>query len=126
MTEQELQAIAEREKAATPLPWVFEGCESQDENDWRLNAPNAPAAHGRSPSRVEDWQFIANARSDVPALLAEVRRLQGLIKQAEWDGHPGWDENFRSCPWCGASGPFCVETPHDPTCPAFPPSGATT
>jgi len=38
--------------------------------------------------QLADAAFITNARQDVPALLAEVERLRGLLAEAEmdWDG----------------------------------------
>lgn len=45
-------------------------------------------------------------------LLAEVRRLRGLIQQAEWGS--GYQERAQ-CPWCGAESP-CA---HEPSCAAF-------
>jgi hypothetical protein len=54
--------------------------------------------------------------SDVVALLAEVRRLQGLIKQAEWDGGDGHRYEVESCcPWCCAH----QSRGHESDCPAF-------
>lgn len=50
------------------------------------------------------------------ALLAEVRRLRGLIKNAE---HANVE--YAICPWCGQAewAPPGAEVPHDDTCPAF-------
>ena len=91
MTEQELTAIEGRANAATLGPWegkenigmvskhdacdtVFEtGCGCCTEND--LSA--------------EDAAFIAAARVDVPALIAEVRRLRALVESAYREGF--WD-----------------------------------
>lgn len=67
-------------------------------------------------------------------LLAEVRRLRALIKQAEWLGG-GYEDDQGDvevsegfCPWCGAQGydDDWSAGDHKPTCPAFPPSGETT
>lgn len=86
MTEQELEKIEARANAATPGPWgtgtgyeqskrgnyVHDGhrivCAEQDETDCVL--------------ATEDAEFIAHARADVPALVAEVRRLQGIIAES--------------------------------------------
>jgi hypothetical protein len=55
---------------------------------------------------------------DVPPLIAEVRRLQGLIEDAELT-NGSWHE----CPWCGEWLDAQEEsgTGHKPDCPAFPP-----
>jgi hypothetical protein len=52
----------------------------------------------------------------IPDLLAEIERLQGLIKQAEWAGERGVESG--DCPWCGASAMY-DKNRHEPTCPAF-------
>jgi len=106
MTEQELQAIEARERAATPGPWngVGKGFETYIE---ARNSTVVTSAYIDD----EDVAFVVHARSDVPALLAEVRRLQGLIKQAEWKRGQFGD----LCPWC-----FGLEVNgHKAACPAF-------
>ena len=66
-------------------------------------------ARGHRPTLVGEAR---GSHDDVPALVAEVRRLRGLVQAAEW-GH-GWQQAM--CPWCGAERP-CA---HEPDCPAFP------
>lgn len=61
-------------------------------------------------------------------LVAEVRRLRGLLKRAEWAGYHeclGGDEGV--CPWCDVEkvmGPI-GQPPgqHEPSCPAFTTKG---
>ncbi len=71
MNELELTAIKQRVEAATPGPWplVKKG-----------NSVPSLAIEGicgvMSYSRPANAEFIAHAREDVPALLAEVERLQ--------------------------------------------------
>lgn len=72
MTDEELNAIEARCKAATPGPWLGDSGRDivvRDGGDWvsvfDYKAPNA--------------EFIAHARADLPGLLAEVRRLQRLL-----------------------------------------------
>ncbi|QLJ01493.1 hypothetical protein HZZ00_10975 [Streptomyces sp. NEAU-sy36] len=75
MTDQlDLDAIQARANAATPGPWF-------PHEDWpgRVFAESEFNAHvarvtGSNPEANE--QFIAHAREDVPALVAEVRRLR--------------------------------------------------
>lgn len=58
----------------------------------------------------------------VPELVAEVRRLAALIKDAEWCG-PG--ERVYSCPWCDTNyRPDEDRQPHRDWCPAFTPDGS--
>lgn len=92
-TELDLQAIRERCEAATLGPW-------------RAGRPDMATYVDGSPSKwvyagdkyiaissgyqIEPWEqvidnaeFIAQARTDIPALLAEVERLQARIAQLE-------------------------------------------
>lgn len=108
MTPDELDAIEARANAATPGPWGFERVDTQTKgmaetthqhvysgttgvaDTWHTTplviegfgplSGYLPPRHGK----VEDAEFIAHARADVPALVAEVRRLLGLV--AEVDG----------------------------------------
>lgn len=68
--------------------------------------------------RHPDADFISSCREDVPALLAEIERLRGLIKAAEWSAYhetPRGDEGV--CPWCEVE--KADGTGHDMECPAF-------
>ncbi len=60
---------------------------------------------------LDDWRVLG--------LVAEVRRLRGLIKDAELAGDDVWNGETvgRVCPWCRTDG-------HDADCPAFAPDGA--
>jgi hypothetical protein len=42
---------------------------------------DSPDRAGVVPAPIEDQDFIADARQDVPRLVAEVRRLRELIAQ---------------------------------------------
>jgi hypothetical protein len=86
MTDEELAGIEARANAATSGPWV-----------WKVRGENGPlcmhsgdaivfddgTAWGEygSPMHNEaaDATFIAHARTDVPALVAEVRRLRDAL-----------------------------------------------
>jgi hypothetical protein len=101
MTEQQLAEIEARE-------WPSASC-------------LCPAASGEPcPLAAED---CAKRRYGVPELVAEVRRLQGLVKAVEWRG--GYDirvDEYDTCPWCygekaTAARPHAAG--HKPTCPAF-------
>jgi hypothetical protein len=88
----ELDAIEQRCNAATPEPWVA-WIEGRDHT-----AGDTFIAQGGSGARQEkdlflshysnegpvsdaDHDFIAHARQDLPLLLAEVRRLRGLLAE---------------------------------------------
>ncbi len=70
MSEDELKAIEAREKAATKGPWTS----------------NGTSVHGEPPmtailtAHFGNAEFIAHARKDIPALLAEVRSLRAAMR----------------------------------------------
>jgi hypothetical protein len=92
MTEDELQPIEARANAATPGPWTT-GAGKIREGETRelVIATNddviVALAYGGVGNPVDrttqDRTFIASARTDVPALVAEVRRLRGILKQID-------------------------------------------
>lgn len=106
LSERDLKAIEERVSAATPGPWYVHLLD----DDWFMNlvavstVPDDEHVGDRSqfdPGTVvasalvqhpryvdvadqrwdENAQFIAAARTDVPRLLAEVRRLRRLLDE---------------------------------------------
>ncbi len=89
MTEQELAAIEARAQATTPGPWTVYRCSYVDEYGAEPGT-RACGLNGESfdysrdechhPLPLVDATFIAAARNtDIPDLVAEVRRLQGLV-----------------------------------------------
>lgn len=74
----DLDAIERRANAATPGPWA-----TRRGHEWVRYVitegrviPDVVAIFNEDCSgRVSDAVFIANARTDVPALVAEIRRL---------------------------------------------------
>jgi hypothetical protein len=75
MTEEELTAIENRANAATREPWVVSGTYVP------TASLSAVSVYGMGMEVAEcqmptDGAFIAAARVDVPALIAEVRRLR--------------------------------------------------
>lgn len=80
MTDDELTAIEARANAATPGPWTTHVVVHDD--GYKNMGIEAVAANltvlgygGILPTR-DELEFIAHARTDVPALVAEVRRLR--------------------------------------------------
>lgn len=109
MSDDELKAIEERANAATPGPWIWE---EEDRHGFAM--PRLLGGGGRvcdfgdatpyeNSSGAEpgdnDKAFIAAARSDIPALVAEVRRLRDLGKRARELHHnlPQLDEYDQEC-----------------------------
>lgn len=86
MNDAELDAIESCANAATPGPWearpdgmCVRGPEPPSGERGEKIAVTGP--WGRDPERVVlDCEFIARARQDVPALVAEVRRLRALAE----------------------------------------------
>ena len=81
----DLDPIKAREAAATPGPWkvVDPGYRvAVDDGTGFLVANTFMAPSSRD---LPDARFIAHARTDVPALLAEVERLRAEL--AEWIEH---------------------------------------
>jgi hypothetical protein len=90
MTTDELRAIRERCEAATPGPWLHAerirlACIYQDQGIETFDCIDdvdsfvvfVGMAH--SEQSRKDFDFIADARTDIPALLAEVERLQAEV-----------------------------------------------
>src|SRR5690606_21978359 len=72
MTPEQLAAIRARAEAATPGPWH----DDQDGMVYSTCQPGCAVVINDIDLAVEDAEFIAHAREDIPALVAEVERLQ--------------------------------------------------
>lgn len=79
MTEEQLRDIEARAAAATPGPWAGV---PDTLGHWHVVWPHghysSVARNGKFFSD-EDAAFVTCARTDVPALVAEVRRLQAQV-----------------------------------------------
>ena len=64
---------------ATPSPWKssVEGRDHSSGDSFIMTGGDDIYLTGAS---VDDQDFIANARQDIPMLIAEVRRLQNLLE----------------------------------------------
>lgn len=88
MTDKELSTIKARADAASPRPWRVGRDMSSDwligsfltgadgKHDWYVLTRDIRCSEMITGGAEHDAEFIAHARSDVPALLAEVERLQ--------------------------------------------------
>lgn len=79
----DLDAIEARAEAATAGPWHGEhdefGCVHVGDYGWVASGPQGQSPDydgGTGDQGKADAEFIAHAREDVPALVAEVRRLR--------------------------------------------------
>lgn len=149
MTEEQLAAIEAQADAATPAPWVpviggslqYPSHEIWSEKSRALSGDkgvigpwcNYDCDHSIA-ARAEDVLFMASARSNVPALVAEARRLRALMKRVEWSRQE--DPHWTSCPWgCIVKTNWEAEEDangqptgahgyrHEPECPAFTEDG---
>jgi hypothetical protein len=104
LSDAELDAIASRASSSTPGPWFVRFLD----DDWAMNlvavatAAESAAREGQLPLDAglivaatliqhpqfvnisdelwdENAEFIAHARTDVPRLIAEIRRLRGYV-----------------------------------------------
>lgn len=86
MMNKRLAEIAERVAKATPGPWEIAGCDGQLIG---VNGPNGfnhdlGPIHGQLQVHgMNDADFIASAREDVPWLLAEIERLNQIAVQSK-------------------------------------------
>lgn len=117
MSRADLDAIRERAEAATEGPWSAANehgllgpeaqpawCVSQMRPGWESMSPtkgyvtDIAETFSDDPDRDPDAEFIAHARTDVPALIAEVERLRKIeagvealadewSKPSPYDGH---------------------------------------
>ena len=90
MTPEELDAIQARADAAAPGPWTVDTDFGHNEYDEETDAPQAAYVPESLTVDLEEYdamsvataEFVARAREDVPALVAEVRRLRAAARDA--------------------------------------------
>ncbi len=100
-----LEPIRARAEAATPGPWMAWREYHGPVTAWRIcthdgNREVVAGDEGAIESG-DDAEFIAHARSDVPALVGEVERLRGRMREAR-ALLPAADPNCVCC-WCLAT-----------------------
>lgn len=79
LTSDEIEAIRKRAELATEGPWKKE--ESRYEGQWNVTSVNEMHDLSACLCRPNDAEFIANAREDIPKLLAEVERLRNDMSE---------------------------------------------
>lgn len=90
LTEQQLADIAARTQAATNGPWCTDSWEIYQGTEYEPGISQWIGETCRGTSSPEqdraDAEFVAHARTDVPALLDEVRRLRARrLTESEYD-----------------------------------------
>ena len=95
----DLAAIKARCEAATPGPWAVAGKDEDDHTPWVIALDGdaepwwvaawvAAFAMDITPTDgVNNAEFVAHARTDVPALVAEVERLRRVVGHEVADDH---------------------------------------
>ena len=96
MNESQLKAIEERANKASNAPWIVEagdysganwmigatsvflGGSAWDDKSYYITTQNVHASELEGDAKT-DAEFIAHAREDVPALIAEVRSLRAKL-----------------------------------------------
>ena len=80
ISEAQLKEIEAREQATSKGPWVLADEPDEEWGDWRVyrgNALLAEFAHADTNEQdTENATFFAHAKTDIPLLIAEVRRLR--------------------------------------------------
>lgn len=82
LTEERLNEIEARTAAATPGPWKLHAArDSCGDNIFSDSMPPRRIANTYGDVDSPNAIFIAHARTDIPTLVAEVRRLRELTSQ---------------------------------------------
>lgn len=87
LTDQQLNDIETRANAATDGPWTVELEQCDCSDGYCHHGTYVSAIYAADGARRDelgdftdaDWQFTIHARTDVPALVAEVRRLRAEL-----------------------------------------------
>ena len=72
----DLGAFRARAEAATEGPWTWASHTTADGDEWAVFDPADHALASNRDGWAPDAEFIAHARSDIPALLDEVERVR--------------------------------------------------
>lgn len=95
----DLDAIRERADAATKGPWHVEYCGERGYPQRVCNdaAVTVADTHWGGGGLAPDAEFIAHAREDVPALLAEIQQLRAELEAVR--GVEQWAALYRDGDW---------------------------
>ncbi len=96
MTRDELDAIRRRAEAATPGPWTRTRFTVHTAGPNPFTVASSFCALQADEPNEANGEFIAAARQDVPALIAELAEAVALLGELEW----GTDDD--QCDVCGA------------------------
>jgi hypothetical protein len=118
LTPEQLQAIAEREKKATPGPWAVGQDEERASRPEFVHDTRGHVLFDGDEAEHDDLQFAAHARTDIPALLELVREqarelaiLRPLVQAAV-----DYCEDTGECLWCTLAESVGIKE-HEEECP---------
>lgn len=84
ISENELKQIESRCDLATPGPWIsyIEGRDHTSGSHFIMtgNKINRGPDFEIDGARLEDYDFIANAKQDIPKLIEEIKRLKKISR----------------------------------------------
>ncbi len=87
ISEEELINIENIWKNTSPGPWkaFIEGRDHDSGSDFIMTGPEGSRGEDLEiyGGRKDDYDFIANAKQDIPRLIAEIRRLRRLIEELD-------------------------------------------
>ena len=87
LTEEELRAIRMRAEAATRGPWrsLVEGRDHTSGSSFIMTGEGAARSNDieLTGATVQDQDFIAHARQDVPRLVEEILRLRRMLSELQ-------------------------------------------
>jgi len=84
MTQADIDRIKSYCEKATPGPWTR--VLRIGARDWTLGKIESHVAKPLDSNIPDDWDFIEFARTDLPACIAEIERLQAELKEVQADG----------------------------------------
>lgn len=76
-----------------------------------------------SEDELKAMEDAAPVDRRVSPLVAEVRRLRGLVERAQFKGQFQHCTTCHNCPWCGYDATLDTKRKHAPECPAFAENG---
>lgn len=102
MNKEQLKKIKDRVEAAMDGPWKYDGEAIYDSKTTRIADVWVDAGPCQYVLRgtKETHEFIAHARTDIPNLLDEVKRLQDVLREAWIISGKRWKSG------CGFDGPL--------------------
>ena len=97
-----LDAVQARIDAATEGPWSWASHITADGDEWAVFDAEDHALASNHDGWSPDAEFIAQARTDLPRLLAAVRAVEAVLDDAENTATRNLSRNFAGKPFTPA------------------------